>query len=103
MDPAAIKIGAIWWKIEEVENMLAERDLFGECDHCYTKLYVAADQSEPAKRESLFHEALHACCRHVGIDIEKKYTEEEFISRLSGTVLAMLIENGLETFIAKEA
>jgi hypothetical protein len=97
-----LKIGAIHWKVEQVENMLAERDLFGECDHWNTRLLIASDQSEASKRDTLFHEAWHACCRQVGIDSEKKYTEEQFISRVGPTLLAMMLENGLDVFFAED-
>lgn len=50
--------------------------------------------SEGQQRITLLHEVMHAASHFVGMDDDKaKYTEEQFINRISATLLQALQDN----------
>lgn len=66
----------------------------GHCDHSNLDLRVHPDIAKPLKRETLLHEALHACTNLAGILPEYgRKKEERLVRRLAPVVLQMLRDN----------
>lgn len=66
----------------------------GHCDHNNLELRVHPDINKQVKRETLLHEALHACTNVTGILAQLgRKREERVVARLAPVVLKMLRDN----------
>jgi len=90
MIPTEVKIGCATWNVVYVRS----DEEFGECRPKTHELVIVEGQAEREEEETLVHEILHACTKLVGIDSDKKYTEDEWVNRLSPIVHTVLRENG---------
>jgi len=90
--PKRLRVGAHVWKIVPTDALNEES---GTTDHCNQTIHIQTNVCEDHMGVTLLHEILHVCCRVVGLDGDKRFTEEEFISRIDTTLHSILKQNKL--------
>ena len=88
-----IKIGQFAYTV--VEDDLQDADGQKGCTYAQLgQIRISPYLSQSQRRATLLHEALHGCADFAGfVDDKIKYTEEEFVTRLSPILLTMMAEN----------
>jgi len=89
MLPTKIKIGGVYYTVEEQENLINIDDAWGRVDYFNSHIRVDKSLSHDRKEQSLIHEVLHA------IFLESGYKEqdEDMINRVSIVLHQVLKDN----------
>lgn len=87
-----VKVGCLDYSVTQTagEN---EEGRCGATLHQISEIRISPLLSEGQYRATLFHEVMHACAHFAGLEQEEKYSEEEWISKLSPTLLMVLRDN----------
>jgi hypothetical protein len=91
--PSTLKIGASEWDVR-IAPIPPDEEAYGICQREQHRITIEERLCDPEREETLLHEALHAVCEQAGIGENEKLTEEQFISRLSPSLYAMMKDNG---------
>jgi hypothetical protein len=91
MLPAKVKIGAITYKVKEVNNMHEEFDHLGQILYTKGKIQVDKDLADDWKEQVLVHEILHGVFFEAGIEEQ----DEDMINRVSIILHQVLKDNDL--------
>lgn len=84
-----IKVGHL--KYDVIADHVA--DAWGVTYHETSQIRISPALSLEEYKGTLFHEVIHACCNFAGLQDDEKFSEEEWISRTSNTLLLVLKEN----------
>src|SRR5690606_29417847 len=90
--PETIKIGFQIWRIE-IDDLSREDDRRGVTFKEKQLIKLDPTLPEESKKITLWHEIKHAIAEFLGIDGDRKYDEEEWITRMSGMEITVLDEN----------
>ena len=93
MLPTTIQIGAQTWHIILSDDL--DDGLDGECIPTKYTIKINPFLSDDRKRETLLHEAIHACVAYVGLSDDKPHTEDEFVDAITSTLHSLLVQNEL--------
>jgi hypothetical protein len=93
-----VDIVGIRWTIKEDKDVVHASGNFGETHFKSNTIYIDPDQSEQNKRDTLWHEIMHAALWVTGMEMRMRNkenipTEEELVRALSTVQLQVLREN----------
>mgnify|MGYP001609705458 CR=1 FL=1 len=88
--PDTLKIGALWYKVIQVDSSQIDVDSFhtGDCDDHTQTIRISKSISQEMKEVTLIHEILHA------IDMQ---LDHDLVELLSSAIYQVLKENNLLT------
>lgn len=89
--PKTIKVGPHEYTIQRTAAASLPEKL-GDCDVDALVLRIRQRLRKSKAREIVLHEALHAC-GHPAFEDGKRYTEEDFITKLAPKLLQLLRDN----------
>lgn len=89
--PESVRVGAVNYAVEFVDNLRKDNDLYGQCIYAETRIRIAADTTAERQIQTFFHELTHAIANEAG---EHEINENEaFIERFSNILTQVAIDN----------